>query len=382
MRSLCRRRVVVLALALAACAGPDLTRLIDDGQDERAMARVRSGAELPASDPLQLAPLAMAAWRGKLDLARAILEREIDPNARSGPGGWTPLHASLRNTDPWNLAMVLLLLAHGAEPDVQDAGGDTALHAACARPVPDDAAARAAQLAVLDALLGAGADPDARNQNGTTPLHLAAFHAHSPAPVERLLAAGADPLAASYEGLTAYDQAVRQDRTEVARLLLARGARPHPPKPSPVARVTRRADLLPEIAARGYVVYAAWQREGGDETGARASLAAAREQYEDAVVEYERVSAVYRALLPAAKRANVGRAVGSAVGSAAGIGLMAVAGFGFVTFPTFTDKPEEYAGMIELYAAKAQECRTKRAEIDAELGEPGASAAAASEGGR
>jgi hypothetical protein len=372
-----RRALASCLVLLAACAGPDLTRMIDEGQDERALARIRSEEPVAATDPVRLAPLAIAAWHGRNELVSAILERGVDPDATSGPGAWTPLHAALRNPDVWQGDTVALLLARGARPDVPDSGGDTALHAACARAAGDDAGAAGAQQAVVAALLAAGADPGARNQNGTTPLHLAAFHGDL-ALVQRLLDAGADPFAESYEGLTAFDQAVRQDRSEVARLLLARGARPHPPKPSGAARVTRRADLLPEISARGYVAYAAWQREQGDEAGAHESLAAARAQYDDAIAEYERVTGVYRALLPAAKRENVGRAVGSAIGSAVGIGLMVVTGVGFVSFPTFTDKPEEYEDMMELYAAKAEECRAARGTLDEALAAGGGEDALAS----
>lgn len=373
------RALPLLALALAACAGPDLSRMIDDGEDERALARIESGAEIPARDPAQLAPLAMAAWHGKAELATAILARGVDPNAGSGPGGWTPLHAALRNTERWNGAMVDLLLERGADPDVGDGGGDGALHAACARAVGDDAADAAAQLAIVGALLAHGAEPNARNQNGTTPLHLAAFHGRPLAQVERLLEAGADPFAETYEGLTPFDQAVRQDQAEVARLLLARGARPHPPKPDPVARAPRRADLLPEISARGYAAYAGWQREQGDEAGARASLESARAQYAAAIAEYERVTGVYQALLPEAKRENLGRAVGSAIGSAVGIGLMVVTGIGWVSIPTFTEDPERYEDMIELYTARGEECSAQRAAIDEALGAPAPGASAVAE---
>ena len=84
------------------------------------------------------------------------------------------------------------LLKHGANPDLADDGGATALHAAARHPqsTPGD------RHDIMTALLKAGADPNARTHRGHTPLHDAATTPQETSgPVRQLLDAGGDPAA-------------------------------------------------------------------------------------------------------------------------------------------------------------------------------------------
>ncbi|HSI84570.1 MAG: ankyrin repeat domain-containing protein [Candidatus Methylacidiphilales bacterium] len=78
------------------------------------------------------------------------------------PGLGTPL---LHSRIHWNLPdMALWLLKHGANPNLTDAKGNTALH---------EAASRGINPKVVEALLEHGADPKARNAAGETPKDIA-----------------------------------------------------------------------------------------------------------------------------------------------------------------------------------------------------------------
>ena len=112
-----------------------------------------------------------------------------------------------------DLDAVRALLAEGAEVDVPQADGATALAWAAHR---DDGA-------MADLLLRAAADPNAANDLGVTPLMLAAENGSAPM-VERLLQAGADPNLARPAGGTALMMAARAGSVAVVRRLIAAGA--------------------------------------------------------------------------------------------------------------------------------------------------------------
>ena len=104
------------------------------------------------------------------------------------------------------------LLAKGADPDVPDRGGRTAVHAA----------ARIGAIETVAALLAAGGDPNKRDEDGNTPLHLAA-NASQPtlvnqsiATIRVLLAAGADPCIHNARGLFPYSIAAEGGRIQQA----------------------------------------------------------------------------------------------------------------------------------------------------------------------
>ena len=105
-----------------------------------------------------------------------------DPSRINKPyaDGAPPLHMALEHHIP---ALFDWLLDHGADPNVQDQRGQTALHKAVFDS-PDHKPMRA--------LLKRGANVNAKDGYGYTPLHSAALSSR-PSAVEVLLAAGADP---------------------------------------------------------------------------------------------------------------------------------------------------------------------------------------------
>ena len=122
-------------------------------------------------------PLMMAAIKGQVDLAKALIARDADVNRE----GWTPLHyaVSAPSEDGADLKMVALLIEHHAYIDA---------------PSP----------------------------NGTTPLMMAAQYGTRSA-VQMLIKEGADPKVKNQQGLTATDFATRADRSEVVQWLAQAG---------------------------------------------------------------------------------------------------------------------------------------------------------------
>ena len=112
--------------------------------------------------------------------------------------------------------MVTLLLEKGADVNVQNKYGETALHHA----------AQEGHASVVAVLLEKGAAIDARNQDGLTALHKAALSDHASI-VELLIEKGAAIDARTQEGgATALHVAAWEGHESVVALLLEQGARP------------------------------------------------------------------------------------------------------------------------------------------------------------
>jgi ankyrin repeat protein len=124
--------------------------------------------------------------------------------------GTTPLmKAALRETP----ASVRRLLQSGADPNVVNAEGTTALMWAGTRG-----------LAWVRPLLDRGANPKAADKEGFTPLMFAAGHSGPPDVLRALLAAGADVNALSRRNWSAVRDAVKAGDPAKLRLLLQHGA--------------------------------------------------------------------------------------------------------------------------------------------------------------
>jgi len=111
---------------------------------------------------------------------------------------------------------VELLLEKGADPNISDEDGDTALIEAC----------EGGHTNVVELLMEKGADPNISNKRGRTPLIEASEEGHTNV-VELLLEKGADPNISDEDGDTPLNVAYCAGHTYIAKLLLRKGADPN-----------------------------------------------------------------------------------------------------------------------------------------------------------
>ena len=116
---------------------------------------LESGANGNIRDDFGKTPLHEAAGRGNLLGAKTLIAFGVDVNARSTWDGPPILCVEGVNA----MALVKLLLEHGADLHVTNEGGDTLLHHAAFHGLQD----------VVRFCLDNGFDPDARNEDGQTP---------------------------------------------------------------------------------------------------------------------------------------------------------------------------------------------------------------------
>ncbi len=181
-----------------------------------------------------MSPLHMAAMRCYEPVARALIEKGVDVNARKDDG-WTPLHNASQNGDEM---MVCLLLDHGADPNLRSNGGQTPMHVVAYGlsenairalkneweitsradpPVLDHAA-------VTQLLISRGGDIEVRETSkGATALHLAIYRGHRGV-AQVLLDSGADPDVISGERWTPLHIAAARCDEDMVRLLVEKGA--------------------------------------------------------------------------------------------------------------------------------------------------------------
>ncbi|MEZ5288361.1 MAG: ankyrin repeat domain-containing protein [Vicinamibacterales bacterium] len=168
-----------------------------------------------AAAPANAGPLTDAVRRRALDEVKALLADQVDVNQREGDGA-TALHWAVSVDDP----------------------------------------------AIVDLLLAAGARPDLANDLGVTPLHLAAANA-SPVIAAHLIERGAAVDAATPAGVTPLMEAARVGQVEIVKALLARGA-----SPSAHERARRQSALMWAVSRRHTDVARALVEAGAD-LGAR-----------------------------------------------------------------------------------------------------------------
>jgi ankyrin repeat protein len=183
-----------------------------------------------------------AAARGELDVVNVLLSRGVDVNVKDNRGYTALAHAiearypeveeALLNRpelDPnvggllgrpillayvWrdNKKATERLIALGANVNLRDADGDTALHGA----------AETGNVEVMRLLLDKRADPNTRNKEGGTPLMWAAVFGNDEA-ARLLLSRGANASLKDNDGITALQWAERNNRQSTAAVLRGKG---------------------------------------------------------------------------------------------------------------------------------------------------------------
>jgi ankyrin repeat protein len=155
-RDLLAGRKVILDVFEAAAVG-DCGRLASLVDAKPGTARAISPDGFPV--------VALAAFFGRLTAVELLLAAGADPNvAAANPMRVTALHAAVAQRDPVvSLALVRLLLAHGARVNVTQRGGWTPLHATAAHGPTEQ----------VRLLLAHGADARAMTVDGQSALDLA-----------------------------------------------------------------------------------------------------------------------------------------------------------------------------------------------------------------
>ena len=153
---------------------------------------LENGSDINAKDNDEFTPLILA-------INDSVLPSEIDGDAKVARGGREDV--------------VELLLQHGANPNLPDAAGNTALHHA----------AQEDRRVILRLLLENKGDPNYKNDEGATPLHTA-IQSPSLRAAELLLKTGANPNAVDNKGQTPLHTAALYNQVGIVRLLLANKA--------------------------------------------------------------------------------------------------------------------------------------------------------------
>jgi ankyrin repeat protein len=184
---------------------------------------------------------------GNKDVIATLIDHGLDPNAKghgaetyvAASQGTLPLIAASANCWP-GYHKVLALTERGANPNLTDESGMTALHYSIKlsdrrgkkfstgmskKVTPDMLDGVPGNLECIDELIKAGADVNARDPNGAAPLHFAAYSDYHVPTITMLLQAGADINARDNSGQTPLDVAIAGELEQVPKLLLERGGK-------------------------------------------------------------------------------------------------------------------------------------------------------------
>lgn len=179
----------------------------EQGFHKTTLLLIKKGVPLHMPNKLGAISLHLACKKGHVDVVKTLLQNGSKVNSKT-KDNYTPLHVAVENC---KFLVVQLLLGYGA--DVQVKGGklnETPLHIA-ARTSGSE---RCAEM-----LLKSGAQPDIENSNGETALHLACKHCQLKL-FRILLLDGASPKKLTTNGETCLHFAVRFIHYQIAKEIL------------------------------------------------------------------------------------------------------------------------------------------------------------------
>jgi len=203
--------------------------------------REASGGD-PSLEKGYYMPLADAVASGNLELAAMLIEKGADVNFQNKRFR-SPLQSLITQLaeKPHDLGILDLLLENGADPNLRDREGNTAIQLAQAHArlpsanniaglmqeyaslTPLHKAVRKGNLAAVKEMLKKGGDINAATTTGTTPLHIAARSGNNRM-VKALLSLGASTAARDLNGETPLHYAARTRSVAAAQSLLGSGA--------------------------------------------------------------------------------------------------------------------------------------------------------------
>lgn len=193
--------LVVTALHAPAAFGQDLLSALESGGVEELRARLSAGAD-PNQRGLGVTPLIEAVRALNLDAVDALLTAGADANLLDAGGRSALMYAAAAYDDPRALSIAERLLEAGADTNLRAPDGTTPLVEVLEQG-PSSSALRMART-----LIAAGADTNVVSA-GETPLSLALAHGWLEA-VDLLLASGADVNLTYGDGQTALLQAAAE----------------------------------------------------------------------------------------------------------------------------------------------------------------------------
>ncbi|KAL4156819.1 hypothetical protein PRNP1_005845 [Phytophthora ramorum] len=185
--------------------------VVAKGDLAEVMDALNAGADLTVKNSLGQSPAYVAAANGLHHVLTLLLERGANANDVAQDGS-SPLHAACENNRA-RAAKILLKYNARVEYDfpIRDST-TTALLLAC----------MAGHSNVVEQLLDAGADPQVEDADGNTPLHFTSRDGNYRA-TYLLLTAGADPDMPNEQDETAFDMAEMQGHSHVQYLLETNG---------------------------------------------------------------------------------------------------------------------------------------------------------------
>ncbi|HET9389273.1 MAG TPA: ankyrin repeat domain-containing protein [Steroidobacteraceae bacterium] len=160
-------RPALVELIRAHRGQPDFFEACLLGDEPAVRAHLQRGQDVNAYAPDGFTPLGLAAYFGHQAVARLLLQQQADVNACARNSQQVgPIHAAVSRND---LAMLELLLAHGADPDLPQQQLFRPLHVAAAN----------GNAVMIGLLLLHGARSDLRTESGKLTSELARDRGHN-----------------------------------------------------------------------------------------------------------------------------------------------------------------------------------------------------------
>ena len=223
--------------ALAAVVKDDFFALVESGDIAEIEAAIQKGQDLEEKGGGGRTPLFIAVRRGDPEIVRLLLRASTNPGHRAN-GDVTALHCAMigpakgRPLEKTLEIVNLLLLEDISLANARNREGTTPLHIAALLYSEREILRQIRQgdlkdiPRLLEVLLSAGADPNIKNKEGNTALHEATLGGDEEVAL-LLIQSGADVNAINNEGLTPLWSASAMGLPKVVSTLLEHGANPN-----------------------------------------------------------------------------------------------------------------------------------------------------------